>query len=343
MANANLVTGIQMLHKDYAEIRRRYLKLGITPGPLMKRRLKTILDSAKLIPSVLPSLPSAIFPYTFGPPKDIEMIDFQHSTGKTFFKNEKGEPLAARLYKPAGKGKWPILAFDAGLRTGVIGIFELRPVAEIVARWGYVVYGTTSSLEVAHQEVDDYFAGIEHIRKNFDFVTDEVIATGLSSGGALSLGMAADEKAMKYGVRKVVAMSTYADLTEMYYYMCDYIKTHDPNDHRTKVLIDYKNYSEEVFKTPETAPDIYEAASPKNFIKNITVPILLLHGIRDSVVPVEQSEKLYKVAKQLGKDVKLRLLPGQTVHADLKEMLEIQEFIGMDSNIMDIYRFLKAK
>ena len=45
------------------------------------------------------------------------------------------------------------------------------------------------------------------------------------------------------------------------------------------------------------------ASSPINFVKNVTVPILIVHGKDDTVVPFEQSTVMAAALKQAGKDV----------------------------------------
>jgi dipeptidyl aminopeptidase/acylaminoacyl peptidase len=84
----------------------------------------------------------------------------------------------------------------------------------------------------------------------------------------------------------------------------------------------------------------YAMASPSNFIKDINVPILLVHGKADKIVPFEQAVKNYELAKSLGKDVRLKLVPGESVHNPPEEMLKITNLIGEIETAVEILRFL---
>ena len=264
----------------------------------------------------------------------VETIKFKHGN-----KN-----LEAMIYKPVGKGPWPLMPFDAGLRTGV---HELVFIATILARAGYVVYGTRSRLEVAHVEVDDYFSGIDHIWKNMDFVDKNItVPIGVSSGGSLALGLAADPFSSAYNIRGTIALGGYNDLIEMYAHMCNYLgKNNDQNDYHWKVLDLYKRYAESEmmdFNKNGTLriKSAYSTASPKNFIKDIKVPILLVHGKDDKIVPSEQAVKNYELAKSLGKDVRLKIVPGESVHNPPEKMLNITNLIGEIETAVEIWRFL---
>jgi acetyl esterase/lipase len=67
--------------------------------------------------------------------------------------------------------------------------------------------------------------------------------------------------------------------------------------------------------TPDEVPDRYAQASPVELVP-LPVPMRLLHGDRDAIVPVEQSRRLAERARALGDDVDVRVLPGAG-HFDL--------------------------
>jgi dipeptidyl aminopeptidase/acylaminoacyl peptidase len=128
--------------------------------------------------------------------------------------------------------------------------------------------------------------------------------------------------------------------------MCDYLnKNNDVNDYHWKVLNLYKMYAEsEMMDFDENGtPRVkgaYAMASPKNFIKDINVPILLVHGKADKIVPSEQAAKNYELAKSLGKDVRLKIVPGESVHNPPEEMLKMTNLIGEIETAVEIWRFL---
>jgi acetyl esterase/lipase len=52
------------------------------------------------------------------------------------------------------------------------------------------------------------------------------------------------------------------------------------------------------YTTPEQNPDGYHAASPLFRISSQTAPMLIVHGIHDSVVPIEQSLALFQALRE---------------------------------------------
>lgn len=76
-----------------------------------------------------------------------------------------------------------------------------------------------------------------------------------------------------------------------------------------------------VWKEGDPIPELYEKSSPVKFVKN--VPILIIHGDQDPVVPIKQSynlinalkgkNTLYKFLIFKGADHSLDALPGNSV------------------------------
>jgi dipeptidyl aminopeptidase/acylaminoacyl peptidase len=57
--------------------------------------------------------------------------------------------------------------------------------------------------------------------------------------------------------------------------------------------------------------DKLEAISPVNFADRFEAPVLLIHGRKDTVVPIEQSKTMQKALRKADKDVTLRELEGE--------------------------------
>jgi dipeptidyl aminopeptidase/acylaminoacyl peptidase len=55
--------------------------------------------------------------------------------------------------------------------------------------------------------------------------------------------------------------------------------------------------------TPEEKPEDYKKASPITYLKKDSLPILLVHGNVDPVVPYAQSVLMYEKAKEIGANV----------------------------------------
>lgn len=61
---------------------------------------------------------------------------------------------------------------------------------------------------------------------------------------------------------------------------------------------------------PKTSPEVI-SRSPSRAAANVRAPVLLLHGVNDSVVPVEQAREMAKALKSLSKPHTLIELPGE--------------------------------
>lgn len=257
-------------------------------------------------------------------PIGIELIEFTYLSG--------GKELQALLYKPAGSGKWPLIAFDAGLETGV---HELPLLAAALALAGHVVVGTRSRLEVAREEAEDYIACTNSARHTFDFVGDKTFFAGISSGAAIML--LAGTMAYPNGI---IAVAPYANLARAYYYAK--AKLAGPlRPYIRRVLQNYIDHAERTGKTPETAQHEFLAASPENFVHKIRSKTLLLHGADDEIVPVRDSIKLYEIMKAYSKNVKLKIVLGEGLHSPPDEMLtDIVDFAGLVQIIAHTIAFL---
>ena len=64
-------------------------------------------------------------------------------------------------------------------------------------------------------------------------------------------------------------------------------------------------------KTPQEAPEAYKDASPVKFVDKKTVPMLIVHGTVDPLVPIDQSQRLYDRLKQEGIEVQFIKLEGE--------------------------------
>lgn len=66
---------------------------------------------------------------------------------------------------------------------------------------------------------------------------------------------------------------------------------------------------------PDTGEETLRSASPLSYVREDTVPFLLLHGTRDRMVPWTQSSAFHDKLRQAGRDVELYLLEDAD-HAD---------------------------
>ena len=54
----------------------------------------------------------------------------------------------------------------------------------------------------------------------------------------------------------------------------------------------------------------YVEHSPLTYARNVTTPVLLLHGEDDNRVPIEQTEQYFVALKRHGKEVEFVRIPG---------------------------------
>ncbi len=67
----------------------------------------------------------------------------------------------------------------------------------------------------------------------------------------------------------------------------------------------------EVGPSPIDAPDEYVRISPIRFVRDITVPMLIIHSEQDLRCPISQAEELFVAMRLLGKDVTFYRFPGE--------------------------------
>ncbi|HEX3951276.1 MAG TPA: S9 family peptidase [Steroidobacteraceae bacterium] len=75
------------------------------------------------------------------------------------------------------------------------------------------------------------------------------------------------------------------------------------------------------------------AKSPINAVKAIKVPVLIIYGTGDGVVPNEQSERMARALKAAGKNVSVAVLPGEDhwlsrTDARVRVLKELDSFLG---------------
>ncbi|MBU2567656.1 MAG: prolyl oligopeptidase family serine peptidase [Elusimicrobia bacterium] len=262
----------------------------------------------------------------------VEKIDFWHKSDK--------RQLRAQLCKPSrlvpGR-KIPLVAFDVGLQFRV---WEIPLFAQIISLYGFAVVATEyNRIEIARGEIEDIVSAIRYARNSFEFVDSKTLLVGVSMGAASMLNIAAKYQ-KELGIAGIAALAPFADLARAYYYATAYTMTRPKDDPRVGLL---KLYLKHIYAMPHIKPQEYISRSPTNFVPYIDCPVMLVHGKNDKIVPVDHSLELYYKMLYLGKDVKLRLVPGEGVHTPLlfSEQLRSLNFIGFLQSCLLTLKFLK--
>ena len=135
--------------------------------------------------------------------------------------------------------------------------------------------------------LDDILAGKEHLRgiaKEHHIDLERVVVLGHSAGGHLALWVAAQPG---FAVRGVVALAAVTDLRRAY-----------------ELKLSNMVVADLLGGSPDAVAERYAAASPVELLP-LKVPQRLIHGSRDSNVPLELSTTYVAAAQAKGDDAKL--------------------------------------
>lgn len=76
-----------------------------------------------------------------------------------------------------------------------------------------------------------------------------------------------------------------------------------PNLYSMYSTTDIPRYLEWFFGTPWDNEELYEKHSPIRYVKQVTSPVLILHGAEDARVPPSQAQEFYQALRDLDKEV----------------------------------------
>lgn len=196
--------------------------------------------------------------------------------------------------------------------------------AQALATHGYAVVqpqfrGSTgfgrSHWEAGHGEwgrgmQDDLTDAVEFLSSSGIADPKRVCILGGSYGGYAALAGAAFTPEL---YRCAISINGVSALPEM----MDYERDEHGKDHW---VIDY--FSRSITRDYFT-PERLAAYSPANFASEVKVPVLLIHGEDDEVVPIDQSELIYKNLKNANKPVELVRLPEENHHLHKTESRQL--------------------
>jgi acetyl esterase/lipase len=198
-----------------------------------------------------------------------------------------GQPLGLDLYRPAkplGRPLPLLVVIHGGSWRGGSRRAQSSLNPYLAAR-GYAVAAVSYRFAPANPHPAasrDVHAAIQFLKLNASRLgidPTRIALIGRSAGGQLALLEA--YTASDPAIRGVVAF--YAPSDQVFGY-------ENPSNPRVSNSIwVLQNFLE---GNPRTKPEAYRAASPINFVNRSTVPTLLIHGDRDELVSVRQSERL---------------------------------------------------
>jgi acetyl esterase/lipase len=157
--------------------------------------------------------------------------------------------------------------------------------------------------------LQDVAAAVDHLAEIEEADARRVVAVGHSAGGQLALWLAGRHRlepglpgsAPRVGLRGAVALAA----------VCDLERGHRAGlgDGAVAAFLG---------GSPAEVPERYAAASPAALLP-LGVPQLLVHGGRDDLVPLDQSEGYARLAREAGDDVEL-VAPVEADHFDVIDL-----------------------
>ena len=136
------------------------------------------------------------------------------------------------------------------------------------------------------------------LNKNYQVDKNNICIVGASYGGYAALMAAATQQSI---FKCAVSFAGVSDL--------EYLLRKSRNFTNHKV----------VEKQIGDDADVLEKNSPINFAKSINIPVMLIHGDLDTVVPVEHSQKMYQALTQQNKEVEYIELDNGNHHLSIEK------------------------
>jgi dipeptidyl aminopeptidase/acylaminoacyl peptidase len=216
-----------------------------------------------------------------------------------------GLPVSGLLFRPpGGDGPWPaVIVNHAGF--GTAGDFS--DVALLIRDRGYLVFNpdfrgsgeSQGSHEGAKGEVDDVIAAVDYLVSRGLVEDGRIGMYGQSHGAAVS--MLAAERDPR--IRAVVAEAGFYDAADLYY------NAANSGDPQLRSLKD--QFLPMVGGTPQEKPEEYAVRSALNYASATQAAVLLVHGEKDPLCPVDQARRMYEALRAAGKTVELKVYPDE--------------------------------
>jgi acetyl esterase/lipase len=209
------------------------------------------------------------------------------------FAQPNGIPLRLNLYRPSQVGKYPaiVVIHGGGWQNGSPN--DNAEFSQYMAAQGYSVVSIDYRLAPQHRfpaQLEDVRTAIAYIREHADELevnVNRMALMGRSAGAHLAMLAAYEPDAPP--IRAVVNYYGPVNLTTGY----QDPPNPDPIGSRG-LLRDFLG------GTPTDLPQLYQQASPWNYVNHAVPPTLLIYGQRDHVVQSKFGRKLYKQLQVTG-------------------------------------------
>ncbi|OGG03610.1 peptidase [Candidatus Gottesmanbacteria bacterium RBG_16_37_8] len=240
----------------------------------------------------------------------------------------EGLKIYALLTIPEGsvpKSGWPVIVFN----HGYIPPIEYRtteryvPYVDGFAKQGYIIFkpdyrghgsseGNAAGGYGSNAYTIDVLNAVSSIKKYAPSDADRIGMWGHSMGGYITLRNMVVRKDIKAAVIWAGVVASYPDLLGRWRRGSTV-----PSPSLTGAARRWRQTLIDKYGTPEQNPDFWNSISANYYLNDISGPLQLHHGIADSSVPVEFSEKLNEQMKNAGKTVELFTYPGDNHNLSL--------------------------
>jgi dipeptidyl aminopeptidase/acylaminoacyl peptidase len=244
-------------------------------------------------------------------------IGFNYRRYYVYYLSE-GLKIYALLTVPNGQmpeGGWPGIVFNHGYIPPDVYRTTERYIEYVnqIASKGYVVFridyrGHDNSEGQASGAYGDPGYAVDVLNalaslKRYPKVNPEKIGMwGHSMGGYLTLRSMVIDKSIKAGVIWAGVVASYPDM--LYRWRRDRPSTPPITARR------WRDIWIEQFGTPEQNPDFWSSISSNSYLADLSGPVQLHHGTKDSDVPVEFSQTLAEQVQTAGGTVELYTYDG---------------------------------
>ena len=232
------------------------------------------------------------------------------------------EILTLDLHLPKVAGPHPVILVVPG------GAWRMRmrwsSFARAMAREGIAA----ASIVVRTVPSHTHPAQIEDVRRAFQYLkrhaaaygldAERMAVAGVSSGGHLAALMATEEDQANPKAKDPVARESTRPLCALSYsgpMDLVYDGAFTPSAFQLQLVIDYLGLKGPVPTHDEAERERWKAvareASPRFKVSRDDPPLLLVHGTKDSIVPVDQGRRMWQTLEEVGDDHRYVEIPGR--------------------------------
>lgn len=238
------------------------------------------------------------------------------------FPSTNGQTIQAWLVTPEGEGPFPtVLETHGGPTWAMTDLYHSGSQAWVDHGFAFLSVNYRGSTtfgreferaiwgDLGHWEVDDMAAARSWLIENGIAEPDGIILTGWSYGGYLTLQALGKEPKLWAGGMAGIAIADWA---------VQYEDTADT----------LKGYQVALLGgTPQEKPEVYAAASPITYAKQVAAPVLVIQGSNDTRCPARPMRNYEAKLRELGKDIEVVWFEAGHGSNDVEQSVEHQELM----------------